>query len=131
VVVELGLTPMVCRRMGVPPFRYFLHHARAHVLPILCAAAVGWALSVGPVAAFVAHHHRVAGIAVVAAAGTVLIIVYAMVFAFTGLDAAERGSVIRRITMRGSSPEPTDEVPGSSGRGTKRQEGTAGGEGAR
>ncbi len=85
----------------------------------------------GPVAAFVAHHHRVAGIAVVAAAGTAVIVVYAVVFAFTGLDTAERGSVLRRLTMRGSSPAPTDEVPGSSGRRAKRQQGAGGGEGAR
>jgi O-antigen/teichoic acid export membrane protein len=104
VVIELGFTPMVCRRIGVPPFGYFLRQARAHVLPILCAGAVGWALSVGPVADFVAHHHRVAGIAVVAAAGTAVLVVYALVFVFTGLDAAERASVFRRLTLRGSSP---------------------------
>lgn len=104
VAIEVGLTPVVCRRIGVRPFGYFLRHARAHILPILCAGAVGWALSVGPVSTFVAHHHRVAGMGVVAAAGAAVLVIYGVVFAFSGLNAAERGSVLRRLRLRGSSP---------------------------
>jgi O-antigen/teichoic acid export membrane protein len=131
VVIEVGLTPVVCRRIGVPPFGYFLRQARSHVLPILCAGTVGWALSVGPVSTFVAHHHRVAGMAVVAAGGAAVLVVYTVVFAFTGLDAAERRSVFRKLTTRRSSAQPTDEVQGPGGRRAERQEGTGRGEGAR
>lgn len=131
VAVELGLLPMVCRRVGVQPFGYFLRHARAHVLPILCAGTVGWALAVGPVSTFVAHHHRLAGIAVVAGAGAAVLVVYAVVFAFTGLDSAERRSMLRWLTTRRSSVQPTDEVPGRGGHRAERQEGTGHGEGAR
>jgi O-antigen/teichoic acid export membrane protein len=131
VVVELGLTPMVCRRVGVPPFRYLLSQVRAHALPVLCAGTVGWALSVGPVTSFVAHHHRVAGIAVVVAAGAAVLVVYAAVFAITGLDAAERGSVRRRFLTRRSSHQPTGEAPGTRGHRAEREEGAGGGEGAR
>jgi O-antigen/teichoic acid export membrane protein len=135
VAIELGLTPMVCRRVGVPPLAYLLGQARAHLLPILCAGIVGWALSVGPVATFVAHHHRLAGMAVVVAAGMAVLAVYAVVFAFSGLDSTERGIVLRRLTRRGSSPQPTDDVPGTGPgagrRRAERQDGTGGAEGAR
>jgi hypothetical protein len=32
-----------------------------------------------------------------------VLVIYAVIFAFSGLDAAERGNVLRRLTMRGSS----------------------------
>ncbi len=97
IVVELGTLPLLCGRLGVPASRVFGSVARSHVLPVLVAGALGVYLSVGPVSHYVDSHGRLEGLVAVVAAGAVLLVVYAVVFAATGLDRGERSRLLVRM----------------------------------
>ncbi len=101
-LLRLGvLLPFVSRRLGLGLGRYVTWMVRAHVPPALVAGALGWFL-VHRVGALARPSHSLAGAAVVAAAGLVVLIVYLAVFSLTGLDGRERGRVRARVG-RGSA----------------------------
>ena len=94
VVVELGTVPYLCKRLGVPSRIVFASVLRSHVLPVLLAGALGIYLSAGPVAHYVDVHGRLAGLVAVVIAGALVLVVYAIVFAVTGLQRSERAQLM-------------------------------------
>jgi hypothetical protein len=94
VVVELGTVPYLCKRLGVPSRIVFASVLRSHVLPVLLAGALGIYLSAGPVAHYVDVHGRLAGLVAVVIAGALVLVVYAGVFAITGLQRSERAQLM-------------------------------------
>jgi O-antigen/teichoic acid export membrane protein len=98
--VELGVTlPLVCRRLGIGVGQLVGSTLRAHAVPVVVAGALGWYLSRGPLWHFVTRHSRIGNVAVVACAGLVVMALYVAVFAFTGLDGAERRAVLARLPL--------------------------------
>jgi len=93
IAVELGTVPFLCRRLGMRATGVFVSVVRSHLLPIVVAGGLGVYLSAGPVSHYVHEHGRFAGLLAVIVAGALLLLVYAGVFAATGLDRQERSSV--------------------------------------
>jgi O-antigen/teichoic acid export membrane protein len=97
IVAELGTVPLVCRHLDVSAPSLFGSVARAHILPVLAAGALGIYLSTGPVTHYVDGHGRLAGLAAVVVAGAAILVLYGGIFAVTGLERDERAVVRARM----------------------------------
>ena len=81
---------------------------RSLALPVLAAAGVAWVLArgKGPLLSFTYSHGKIAGLAVVGLAGLGVLLVFYIVYFFTGLNAGERlrGAAWLRTKVARSSP---------------------------
>jgi len=99
-VVSLELVvrlPLVGRRLHTPVAQLVWPVVRAHLPALAVAGAAGWFWARDPAIRFVAAHGRLAGMGVVAVAGVAMLLLYAVTFAFTGLDGATRRQVALRL----------------------------------
>jgi len=97
VLLELGSTPFMCRKLGLSTRELFAPLVKSHLPPILVAGALGVYLSVGPISNFVATHGRFANVGILALAGLAILAVYGILFSVTGLDREERSHFISRF----------------------------------
>ena len=119
VCVELAATlPLLSRRLGVHVMRLVSPVLRAHVPPVAITGTAGWLVSSRLVMPFVTTHGRFADLAVVAATGVAVLIVYAAVFSVTGLNRAERHDVVGRV--RRMAPATTRAAAGEDRDSTAR-----------
>lgn len=90
-VTELAVTvPVMCRKLGLPVRSFVATAARAHLPALVIAGAVGAVL-----------RPRVDGVLEVAIGAVAIAGVYLLVFALTGLDAAERRRARDVLARRG------------------------------
>jgi O-antigen/teichoic acid export membrane protein len=85
-------------QLTVPGYLALL--ARAHLLPVLCAGAIGFYLARGPLWQFVQTHGRAVGILAVIFAGVVMLVVYLAIYLFTGVSGPERSAAADRLRAR-------------------------------
>lgn len=96
-VVYVGiLVPIACRKLTIGTFTLFRVLARSHLLPLVVAGAVGWSLS-QPLLSYVSSHGRFAGICMLVATGSAILITYLVIFVFTGLSRKERRDGVARL----------------------------------
>ncbi|MFZ0248362.1 MAG: oligosaccharide flippase family protein [Acidimicrobiales bacterium] len=88
---------LTSRRYGVRIPSYLALLLRAHLLPLICTGAVGLYLTLGPLWDFVQTHTRPVSVLAVIVSGLVMLAIYFAIYAFTGLSAQERESVIGRV----------------------------------
>jgi peptidoglycan biosynthesis protein MviN/MurJ (putative lipid II flippase) len=88
------LVPALYRKLEMHLAVPLLRLALSHVIPVIVAGTVGWALSHGPVSSFVDHHGRPIDLVVVVAAGLAIVVPYYAVLAFTGMRRPERESMV-------------------------------------
>ena len=92
--------PLVCRRLGTGMFQLVSPVLRTHIPALTVSAALGWFLSQGPVMSFVRSHGRFVNIGFVAMSGLVVLCVYLIVFAVTGLDSDARQWAISKVHLK-------------------------------
>jgi O-antigen/teichoic acid export membrane protein len=93
----IGMMILTSRRYHVTTTRYLAELFRAHVLPVICAGAVGLYLAHGPLWDFVRTNHRAIGILMVILSGLAMLAVYFSIFALTGLSRPERAVALRKV----------------------------------
>jgi len=84
------LLPTLYRKLEMSLVVQLFRLIRAHVIPLVVAGSVAWSLARWPVRSFVDHHGRTASLAVVVAAGLVILIAYYGILIFTGMERVER-----------------------------------------
>ncbi len=97
VVDGVVMMPVITRRLGTRAASAVLPVVRTHVFAFVAAGAVGGYLAQGAVLSFVRSHARLAGVAVVAAAGLAVLLLYAVVFLLTGVDPHARRRAIAEL----------------------------------
>jgi hypothetical protein len=100
--IELAVRlPLVSRRLHIRVGNLIWQVARAHLPALAVAGAVGWFWARSVAMEFVRSHGRIADMAVVVVMGLAMVLVYAVVFAFTGLDRASRRGLALRLRSAG------------------------------
>ncbi|HUA96645.1 MAG TPA: lipopolysaccharide biosynthesis protein [Acidimicrobiales bacterium] len=89
--------PLLHRRFGARVLGSVVPVVRSHAAAFVVAGVLGGLLAQGPVLDVVRHHGRFTGIAVVAGAGLLVLVVYAALYTALGMDRATRHSTVARI----------------------------------
>ena len=98
VVVDIAMImPVITRRLGTRAAPAVLPVVRTHVFAFVAAGVFGWYLAQGPVVAYVRSHARLANIAVVVAAALAVLLLYVVIFLFTGVDRGARRRAIAEL----------------------------------
>jgi O-antigen/teichoic acid export membrane protein/GT2 family glycosyltransferase len=93
--VEMMVTlPLACRSLGTRVSHVVVPILRGHLLSLAVSGSLGWFVLQGPVWSFAHTHGRLAGIAVVGAAGLVVLLSYLVLFALFGVDRAARHQAV-------------------------------------
>jgi O-antigen/teichoic acid export membrane protein len=96
--VEVAVTlPLVSKRLGTRALHVVLPVVRTHLPALVASGIFGWFVLHAPVLRFVTTHDRVAGMALVGAAGLGVLGLYLVVFVMTGLDRRSRRHMVTRV----------------------------------
>jgi O-antigen/teichoic acid export membrane protein len=96
--VEVAVTlPLVSKKLGTRAAHVVLPVVRTHLPALVASALFGWFVLHAPVLGFVKAHGRLAGMALVGAAGLGVLCLYVVVFVMTGLDRSSRRHMVTRV----------------------------------
>jgi O-antigen/teichoic acid export membrane protein len=96
--VEVAVTlPLVSKKLGTRALDVVVPVVRTHLPALVASGIFGWFVLHAPVLSFVKSHGRLAGMALVGAAGLGVLCLYLVAFVTTGLDRRSRRHMVTRV----------------------------------